>query len=253
MSDSKFSFEFSAYPTHTLIPVSKETLTLSTEITTLYDKVRELSASHPEVTIILDKRHSEPVDSTSFSCDAGNNPSIQINHSSAVDGALTVFTQPKARGGDTSCMFLQDSAMGQSVIKFHGAGNASVLLTDRFTHVDVPAQAAETLRSFVIHFGEPGLVEINKQFFENVKNDSEYAWGWFCNLACPLMDAGLTHEAANRAAARQLQHIFQIDITQHPHWADFETQWAAAKATPVQATVDTDATTNVSGKHWTQL
>lgn len=125
--------------------------------------------------------------------------------------------------------------------------------TMRFTDVDIPALAAESMQYYLARFGEHGNVEVNKQFFENVKNDSEYAWGWLCNLACPLMDAGLTHEAANRAAAQQMQHVFKIDITQHPHWVDFETQWTAAKATPVQAAVDTDATTNVSGKHWTQF
>ena len=49
--------------------------------------------------------------------------------------------------------------------------------------------------------------------------DSEYAWGWHCNLAVPIMDAaGVGHERANRAAAHLMQHLFDYDITTHPHY-----------------------------------
>lgn len=56
------------------------------------------------------------------------------------------------------------------------------------------------------------LVEITKQ-------DSEYAWTLHCNLAMPIMDElHCTHEQANKAAARIMQHWFQVDITKNKHW-----------------------------------
>ncbi len=49
--------------------------------------------------------------------------------------------------------------------------------------------------------------------------DPEYAWGWHCNLAVPIMDAtGTTHQLANEAAAHLMQHLFDYDITAHPHY-----------------------------------
>ena len=53
--------------------------------------------------------------------------------------------------------------------------------------------------------------------------DPEYAWGWLCNLAMPVMDSyepymrshttDAAHEAANQAGAHLMQHLFGIDIT----------------------------------------
>lgn len=49
--------------------------------------------------------------------------------------------------------------------------------------------------------------------------DPEYAWGWHCNFAMPIMDAsGISHEKANKAAAHLMQHLFDYDITTHPHY-----------------------------------
>lgn len=49
--------------------------------------------------------------------------------------------------------------------------------------------------------------------------DPDYAWSWHCNLAMPIMDSlKCLHEAANEAGADLMQHLFQIDIRQHPHW-----------------------------------
>lgn len=46
-------------------------------------------------------------------------------------------------------------------------------------------------------------------------NDPEVAWGWLCNLACPLMDAGLNHKDANIKAYRQFQHLFRdVDLSE---------------------------------------
>ena len=53
-----------------------------------------------------------------------------------------------------------------------------------------------------------------------INADPDYAWGWHCNLAVPIMDAtGITHEAANEAAALIMAQMFDCDITQHPNYA----------------------------------
>lgn len=43
----------------------------------------------------------------------------------------------------------------------------------------------------------------------------DYAWGWHCNLAVPMLDVipGVTHAQANRAAALIMQQMFDYDIT----------------------------------------
>lgn len=49
--------------------------------------------------------------------------------------------------------------------------------------------------------------------------EPEYAWGWHCNLAVPIMDAtGISHRKANEAAAHLMQHLWGCDITTHPHY-----------------------------------
>jgi hypothetical protein len=49
--------------------------------------------------------------------------------------------------------------------------------------------------------------------------DPDYAWGWHCNIAVPIMDAaGVSHKRANEAAAHLMQHLFDYDITGHPHY-----------------------------------
>lgn len=51
-----------------------------------------------------------------------------------------------------------------------------------------------------------------------MREDPEYAWAWHCNLAVPIMDAAeVSHERANIAAAYLMLHLFEYDITQHPH------------------------------------
>jgi dihydroorotate dehydrogenase len=43
-----------------------------------------------------------------------------------------------------------------------------------------------------------------------MRADPDYAHTWQCNIACPLMDEGLSHEAANRAADRLMRHLFGV-------------------------------------------
>lgn len=52
-----------------------------------------------------------------------------------------------------------------------------------------------------------------------IATDPEYAWGWQCNLAVPIMDAtGVDHRQANEAAALIMRQLFDYDITTHPHY-----------------------------------
>lgn len=51
---------------------------------------------------------------------------------------------------------------------------------------------------------------------EQIHADPEYAWGWLCNLAVPIMDAAnVSHVAANQAAALIMAQMFGYDITTH--------------------------------------
>lgn len=54
--------------------------------------------------------------------------------------------------------------------------------------------------------------------------DSEYAWGWHCNIAMAFMDtepeygSRNLHRAANEGAAIFMQRCFDIDVRQLPQW-----------------------------------
>ena len=60
--------------------------------------------------------------------------------------------------------------------------------------------------------------------FENMQrlmqSDPEYAWGWHCNIAMPIMDVvGCDHKASDEAAAHLMQHIWGVDITKDDRYA----------------------------------
>lgn len=56
-------------------------------------------------------------------------------------------------------------------------------------------------------------------FKDAMAAEPEYAWAWHCNLAVPIMDAAdVSHERANEAAAHLMQHLFDYDVTGHPHY-----------------------------------
>lgn len=74
--------------------------------------------------------------------------------------------------------------------------------------------------------------------------DPDYAWGWHCNLAVPIMDAaGVGHQQANEAAALIMRQMFDCDITAHPHYqygksgaqSYFEARVAAEREEDTQA------------------
>lgn len=52
-----------------------------------------------------------------------------------------------------------------------------------------------------------------------MKADPELAWAWHCNIAVPIMDAAnVDHQTANETAAFLMFHLFDYDITTHPHY-----------------------------------
>ena len=66
--------------------------------------------------------------------------------------------------------------------------------------------------------GEPAPHAM-QQLTAALQADPDYAWSWHCNLAMPVMDVtGVTHRVANEAGARLMRHLFDIDITKHPHY-----------------------------------
>ena len=48
-----------------------------------------------------------------------------------------------------------------------------------------------------------------------MKKDPEYAYGWHCNIACPLMDEGMEHDKANQVAERLMKHLFGINASDY--------------------------------------
>lgn len=51
-----------------------------------------------------------------------------------------------------------------------------------------------------------------------MKKDMDFAWSWFCNIAVPMQDEGVSHEVSNKSAARIMQSCFDIDITKCEHY-----------------------------------
>lgn len=63
----------------------------------------------------------------------------------------------------------------------------------------------------------PDAVEALKKA---IQADPDLAWGWHCNVAMPILDAiGVTHAQANLASARVMNHLFDVDMTKHEHFA----------------------------------
>lgn len=49
-----------------------------------------------------------------------------------------------------------------------------------------------------------------RHLVREMKRDPDYAHTWKCNIACPLMDEGMNHTDANRAADRLMRHLFGV-------------------------------------------
>ena len=63
---------------------------------------------------------------------------------------------------------------------------------------------------------------------ERMQEDHGFAWAVHCNIACPFMDEGGRHEAANRAASRIMKVFFNFDVEQLDEWGAFP--WAGGRA-----------------------
>ena len=55
-----------------------------------------------------------------------------------------------------------------------------------------------------------GTPEWRRLIEEKLADDSELAHGWHDNVACCIMDEGIPHGAANRAASRVMAHLFGV-------------------------------------------
>lgn len=45
-----------------------------------------------------------------------------------------------------------------------------------------------------------------------MQEDSDYAHAWQCNIACSLIDEGMSHKDANKAADRLMAHLFNVKM-----------------------------------------
>lgn len=71
-----------------------------------------------------------------------------------------------------------------------------------------PAFAASTLQAK----DESAFEALAKR----IKSDYGYAWSWHCNLACSMMDTGITRDKVNKAAARFMRTAFGVDTSNGP-------------------------------------
>jgi hypothetical protein len=86
----------------------------------------------------------------------------------------------------------------------------------------LPAEILEVVRSTSCP-KLPALEDAIVMLRHAMQDDLEYAWAWHCNIAVPLRDAlghgTISHEQSNLAAAHLLRHLFDVDITDYPHYA----------------------------------
>lgn len=99
-------------------------------------------------------------------------------------------------------------------------------------------QANQSWRTISIDVQYLDPVEIKPHYDaikQALKDDFEYAWGWHCNLAMPIVDTlGISHKDANRAAAALMQHMFGVDLTASQRYLDIIKQ---QELTPVENTL----------------
>lgn len=69
--------------------------------------------------------------------------------------------------------------------------------------------------------------EIEKAFniLKKAMKDEDYAWAWHCNIAVSFIDENGTHEQSNRAAARIMKTLFDVDVTEFKYFKDFDKYW----------------------------
>jgi hypothetical protein len=82
--------------------------------------------------------------------------------------------------------------------------------------------------------GQDDLANAFKKLKAEIKADSSYAWSWHSNIAMPIHDAGIDRLSANRAAARVMRHVFDVDATTSVEW-----KCSGLDAAPSPAAVET--------------
>lgn len=58
-----------------------------------------------------------------------------------------------------------------------------------------------------------------------IKSDADYAWSWHCNVAMSFVDEGVSHETANRGAARFMYSAFDVNTALFGHFTNMEKHW----------------------------
>lgn len=112
---------------------------------------------------------------------------------------------------------------------------------DGFVEVDYPEECS-------LEKAEEPIPEKNEiaKAFDTLKaamtSDPGYLWSWVCNVACPIMDSGVEHGKANKAAARLLAHLFKVDVTEMPEYKDIIAR-TSKEINPEQGSADADANT----------
>ena len=52
-----------------------------------------------------------------------------------------------------------------------------------------------------------------------MKEDSDFAWSWHCNLAMPIHDmTRLSKRKCNQIAVVLMKHLFEIDTSENPNY-----------------------------------
>lgn len=73
---------------------------------------------------------------------------------------------------------------------------------------------------------------------EKLKAEEDYAWSFHCNIAMPAMDnLNISHEEANRFAAKLMKHMFDVDTSEFKWFKDLENRWTES---PSSITVSID-------------
>lgn len=74
------------------------------------------------------------------------------------------------------------------------------------------------------HLDHQGNKDVGKEYdtlATAMRNDSDYLWSWFCNIAVTLGDnSNLTGYECTVAAAGLLQHLWKVDVTKHPFYIE---------------------------------
>jgi hypothetical protein len=69
----------------------------------------------------------------------------------------------------------------------------------------------ERIKVWAHNFGCRNTKRALRDLSKALQNSPDYAHSWQCNIACCLMDTGIGHKSANKAADRVMKHCFGVD------------------------------------------